>query len=183
MRSTELDDWLPDPAVRTHHRRAAAAPPETVWESAREVRLADTPRLGRLVRWRIPGLAPAMTYHELFRGYPFTVLEESDRLLVSGMVGKIWTIARDYPRLDGPEAFAAWSLARVIGSLPITPGGLGLVEVGLTSVLVGFGGNKAGVVAAVLLFRFLTIVPTLLLGAGAGFVWRRYRRPKPAELS
>ena len=81
------------------------------------------------------------------------------------------------------EAFAAWSLARVIGSLPITPGGLGLVEVGLTSMLVGFGGNKAGVVAAVLLFRFLTIVPTLLLGAGAGFVWRRYRRPKPAELS
>jgi putative heme transporter len=78
------------------------------------------------------------------------------------------------------EAFAAWSLARVIGSLPITPGGLGLVEVGLTSVLVGFGGNKAGVVAAVLLFRFLTIVPTLLLGAGAGFVWRRYRRPQEA---
>jgi uncharacterized membrane protein YbhN (UPF0104 family) len=76
------------------------------------------------------------------------------------------------------EAFAAWSLARVIGSLPITPGGLGLVEVGLTSVLVGFGGNKAGVVAAVLLFRFLTIVPTLLLGAGAGFLWQRYRRPK-----
>jgi uncharacterized protein (TIRG00374 family) len=79
------------------------------------------------------------------------------------------------------EAFAAWSLARIIGSLPITPGGLGLVEVGLTSVLVGFGGNRAGVVAAVLLFRFLTIVPTLLLGAGAGFLWRRYRRPKPAQ--
>jgi uncharacterized membrane protein YbhN (UPF0104 family) len=79
------------------------------------------------------------------------------------------------------EAFAAWSLARIIGSLPITPGGLGLVEVGLTSVLVGFGGNRAGVVAAVLLFRFLTIVPTLLLGAGAGLMWRRYRRPKPAQ--
>jgi len=76
------------------------------------------------------------------------------------------------------EAFAGWSLARIIGSLPITPGGLGLVEVGLTTVLVGFGGNRAGVVAAVLLFRFLTIVPTLLLGAGAGFLWRRYRRPK-----
>jgi hypothetical protein len=30
----------------------------------------------------------------------------------------------------------------------------------------------------VLLFRFLTIVPTLLLGAGAAFWWRRYRRPK-----
>jgi putative heme transporter len=73
------------------------------------------------------------------------------------------------------EAFAAWSLGRVIGSLPITPGGLGLVEVGLTSVLVGFGGNRAEVVASVLLFRFLTIVPTLVLGAAAGATWRRYR--------
>jgi len=73
------------------------------------------------------------------------------------------------------EAFAGWSVARVIGSLPITPGGLGLVEVGLTSVLVGFGGNRAGVVASVLLFRFLTIVPTLVIGAVAGATWRRYR--------
>ena len=76
------------------------------------------------------------------------------------------------------EAFAAWSLGRVIGSLPITPGGLGLVEAGLTSVLVGFGGNRAVVVASVLLFRFLTIVPTLVLGAAAGATWRRYRVPQ-----
>ena len=73
------------------------------------------------------------------------------------------------------EAFAGWSLARIIGSLPITPGGLGLVEVGLTSVLVGFGGSRAGVVAAVLLYRFLTIVPTLILGAIAGATLKRYR--------
>jgi putative heme transporter len=81
------------------------------------------------------------------------------------------------------EAFAGWSVARVLGSLPITPGGLGLVEVGLTSVLVGFGGNRAGVVASVLLFRFLTIVPTLVLGAVAGATWRRYRlrQSEPAQ--
>ncbi len=80
------------------------------------------------------------------------------------------------------EAFAAWSLGRVIGSLPITPGGLGLVEVGLTSVLVGFGGNRAGVVAAVLLYRFLTIVPTLILGAISGATWKRFRlKPRTGE--
>jgi uncharacterized membrane protein YbhN (UPF0104 family) len=71
------------------------------------------------------------------------------------------------------EAFAGWSLARVLGSIPITPGGLGIVELGLTTVLVGFGGNRAGVVAAVLLYRFLTIVPTLVLGAFAAATWRR----------
>jgi uncharacterized protein (TIRG00374 family) len=83
------------------------------------------------------------------------------------------------------EVFAGWSLARVLGSIPITPGGLGLVELGLTTVLAGFGGNHAGVVAAVLVYRFLTIVPTLVLGAAAAATWRRYRRaatPEPEGL-
>ncbi len=73
------------------------------------------------------------------------------------------------------EAFAAWSLARLLGSLPITPGGLGVVEVGLTGALVGFGGENAEVVAAVLVYRFLTIVPTLVLGLLAGATWRRLK--------
>jgi uncharacterized protein (TIRG00374 family) len=72
------------------------------------------------------------------------------------------------------EAFAAWSLVRLLGSLPITPGGLGVVEVGLTTALVGFGGANAEVVAAVLVYRFLTIVPTLVLGLIAGATWRRH---------
>jgi uncharacterized membrane protein YbhN (UPF0104 family) len=77
------------------------------------------------------------------------------------------------------EAFAGWSLARLLGSLPLTPGGIGIVEVGLTGVLVGFGGSNADVVAAVLIYRFLTIVPTLALGLLAGATWRRHN-PAPA---
>ena len=79
------------------------------------------------------------------------------------------------------EAFAAWSLTRLLGSLPITPGGLGVVEVGLTTALVGFGGANAEVVAAVLVYRFLSIVPTLVLGLLAGAMWRRFTpaRPQP----
>jgi uncharacterized protein (TIRG00374 family) len=71
------------------------------------------------------------------------------------------------------EGFAAWALARLVGSLPITPGGIGVVELGLTTALVGFGGRNADVVAAVLIYRFLTIVPTLVLGLIAGASWRR----------
>jgi uncharacterized membrane protein YbhN (UPF0104 family) len=71
------------------------------------------------------------------------------------------------------DAFAAWALIRLIASVPITPGGIGVVELGLTGALVGFGGNNAGVVAAVLVFRFLTVVPTLVLGLVASFTWRR----------
>jgi putative heme transporter len=79
------------------------------------------------------------------------------------------------------EAFAAWSLVRLLGSLPITPGGLGVVEVGLTGALVGFGGDNAEVVAAVLLYRFLTIVPTLVLGLLAGAGWRRLKTVRAAD--
>jgi uncharacterized protein (TIRG00374 family) len=71
------------------------------------------------------------------------------------------------------EAFAAWALVRLLGTIPITPGGIGIIELGLTGTLVGFGGNNAGVVAAVLVYRFLTIVPTLVLGLLTAFTWRR----------
>jgi hypothetical protein len=108
-RADLLDAWLPDPAVRTHHRRTAAVDPDALWESAAMLRLSDTRTLGRLVRWRIPGLARDLTYGELFRAYPFTVLEEGERHLLAGLCGRIWTPARDYPRLDGPDAFADWA--------------------------------------------------------------------------
>jgi putative heme transporter len=78
------------------------------------------------------------------------------------------------------EAFAAWSLARLLGTIPITPGGIGVVELTLSAALVGFGGANASVVAAVLVFRFLTMVPTLILGPVSAAVWRRHRRRTPA---
>jgi hypothetical protein len=104
-----LDAWLGAPALRTHHRRAAPTDPDGLWRAAAGVRLSDTRTLGRLVRWRIPGLAPETTYHDLFRAYPFTVLEEGEHRLICGLCGRIWTLARDYPRLSGPEEFAGWS--------------------------------------------------------------------------
>lgn len=73
------------------------------------------------------------------------------------------------------EAFAAWSLIRILGVLPLTPGGVGVIELGLTGLLVGFGGSNAAVVAAVLVYRFLTLVPTLVLGLLAAATWRRHR--------
>jgi putative heme transporter len=73
------------------------------------------------------------------------------------------------------EAFAAWSLVRLLGSIPITPGGLGVVELGLTTALVGFGGEQVEVVAAVLVYRVTTVLPTLVIGLLAGVTWKRYR--------
>jgi hypothetical protein len=106
--SVALDDWLPSATVRTRHRRAAEAPADELWQAATGIRLADTRRLGRVVRWRIPGLPAGITYHEMFRTYPFCVLEEDEHRLVSGLCGRIWTLHRDYPRLSGAAEFAAW---------------------------------------------------------------------------
>ncbi len=78
-------------------------------------------------------------------------------------------------QVDLVEAFAAFSIVRLAQSLPITPGGVGVVELGLIAVLTGFGGSNAGVVAAVLVYRFLTLVPTLVLGLIAGATWRHHR--------
>ena len=62
------------------------------------------------------------------------------------------------------ESFLAWAIGRVISSLPLTPGGIGVVELGMIGTLVGFGAPHAHVVAAVLLYRALVIVPTLVIG-------------------
>ena len=105
----DLDAWLPDPSLRVRHRRATKAPPEQLWEAARSVRLSDARRLGRLVRWRIPGLQADLPFDELFRAPPFIVLaEHPGRMLVSGLVGRIWTLRRDYPELKDPEDFMGW---------------------------------------------------------------------------
>jgi hypothetical protein len=104
----DLDLWLPDPALRTRHRRVARAAPDALWDAAGALRVDATGPLGRLVRWRIPGLPRDVTFRGLFAAPPFAVLDDGERWSVSGLVGRIWTLRRDYPRLDGADAFRAW---------------------------------------------------------------------------
>lgn len=106
--SVDLDKWLADPRVRTVHRRAARTDPLSLWRAAETMRLSDAPSLGRIIRWRIEQTPPDLAFSELFRSYPFTLLAEGDQWSVSGLCGRIWTLARDYPRVDGPQEFAAW---------------------------------------------------------------------------
>ena len=71
------------------------------------------------------------------------------------------------------EALAAFALVRLLSAFPITPGGLGVVELGLAAALVVAGGDEAQVVAAVLVFRILTLVLPIPLGALTWWLWRR----------
>lgn len=128
MALPSLDDWLPDPAVRTHHRRASAAAPEELWRAALGLRLDETRALGRLIRWRIPGTLGEQSFGGLFRDYPFTVLEENDARLVSGLCGRIWTLNRDYPSLADARAYRDWDeegTVRVLFAHWVEPAGRG----------------------------------------------------------
>ena len=106
--SLPLDDWLADPQVRTFHRRSARPGAEEMWHAAETVKVCDAPTLGRVVRWRIPGTPPDIPFREVFRRYPFAVLDEGERWSVSGLCGKIWTLRRDYPHIGGADEFLAW---------------------------------------------------------------------------
>jgi len=124
MTAPDLDAWLPDALLRVSHRRASRASPDELWTAAMRVRLADTGLLGRLVRWRIPGLARDEGFDALFREPPFIVLQDGERAVVSGLVGRIWTLRRDYPELTGADEFRAWSrrgTARVVFANWVAP--------------------------------------------------------------
>ena len=67
----------------------------------------------------------------------------------------------------------AYCLGQAASALPFTPGGLAVVEGGLTAALVAFGGCPAGTLTAVLLYRLIShwaIVPA------GGLAWLALRR-------
>ena len=70
----------------------------------------------------------------------------------------------------------AYCAAQLAVNLPITPGGLGVVEGSLTVALVAFGGGRAPTVAAVLLYRLLSFWIPLPIGAACYLVLARGRR-------
>jgi putative heme transporter len=82
--------------------------------------------------------------------------------------------------ISWPEALGAFALVRLATAVPITPGGLGLVEVGMTAALVLAAGDgervEAAIMAAVLLFRALTYLFQVLLGVISYAIWQREAR-------
>ena len=76
----------------------------------------------------------------------------------------------------------AYGAAQLASNLPITPGGLGVVEGSLTIALVAFGGQQPGSVTAVLLYRIISFWSPLVIGwfCWAGIAIEEKYRPTPA---
>jgi putative heme transporter len=75
----------------------------------------------------------------------------------------------------------AYGAGQLAANLPITPGGLGVVEGSLTIALVAYGGAAPSTVVAVLLYRLLSFWLALPVGWGAWgwLAWIGRRRPWP----
>jgi putative heme transporter len=82
------------------------------------------------------------------------------------------------------EAFAVYAFSRLLSAVPITPGGVGLIDLGYIGGLTAFSGEeKAAIVAAVLLFRALTYGIQIPIGGFTYIIWRvksDWRRPADA---
>jgi len=80
----------------------------------------------------------------------------------------------------------AYGAAQLAINIPITPGGLGVVEGSLTIALVAYGGQKEATVAAVVLYRLISFWGLLVVGwiawAFLAYQTRRHERAEgPAE--
>jgi uncharacterized protein (TIRG00374 family) len=80
----------------------------------------------------------------------------------------------------GPLA-VAYAAANIASAIPITPGGLGVVEVALVAVTVGFGSPRATAVLAVLGYRVVNYWLPMLPGGMAYLRIRLKSRKKSAE--
>jgi hypothetical protein len=73
--------------------------------------------------------------------------------------------------------------------VPITPGGVGVIDLGYIAGLTAFyGAEKAQIVAGVLIFRVLTFGIQIPLGAVTYVIWRRTKRwfrdtPPPGSIA
>jgi uncharacterized membrane protein YbhN (UPF0104 family) len=73
------------------------------------------------------------------------------------------------------QALAVFAFARLLTAIPLTPGGVGVVELALIAGLSRGAGDDAEVVGAVLMFRLLTYVLPIVIGGCTYVIWRRKR--------
>jgi len=82
-------------------------------------------------------------------------------------------------RLTPAQVFAGYAFGRLLTTLVITPGGVGITETGVAGLLTAFGGDPAVCVSAVLLFSGFAVFAEFPAGAVGYLVWltrRSWRR-------
>jgi len=139
-------------------RRLLHKPPVAGWgDAVVRFRGQSTDLVGR--RWQALTVTTVFSHLSLYLVFLLTV-----RLV--GITGA---------EVSWAEVLGIFALGRLLTAAPVTPGGLGMVELTYIAglVLAGGGEVRAGAVAATLLFRLLTYGVQIPLGGITYLVWQR----------
>lgn len=80
----------------------------------------------------------------------------------------LWVFLLAFGHVTGVDALlVSYGLANVLAAIPITPGGLGVVEAVLTASLIGFGASHGQAVLGVIAWRLVNFWLPIPLGAAA----------------
>jgi uncharacterized protein (TIRG00374 family) len=71
------------------------------------------------------------------------------------------------------EVLWAFAVARLVSTVPITPGALGTEDAALIAVLTAAGANSDSALAADLVWRATTVLPPIFIGVVTYLIWRR----------
>jgi putative heme transporter len=75
--------------------------------------------------------------------------------------------------LDPIEVFAGFAIGRLLSLVVLTPGGVGLADLGTAALLVTLGGDPAAVVAATVVYTVITFALEIPVGGVCGVIWWR----------
>lgn len=113
----------------------------------------------------------ALVEHRWFRLTWTTVL--SQLALFSVLLLSLRALGVSEQEVSTAEAFAVFAFSRLLSAIPITPGGVGIIDLGYIGGLTAFDSTeKAQIVAAVLLFRLLTYGIQIPIGGFTYIIWR-----------
>jgi uncharacterized protein (TIRG00374 family) len=91
----------------------------------------------------------------------------------------LWVFLAAFGHRMAPDGLlVSYGIAFVLAAIPITPGGLGVVEATLTSLLVGFGAPRGEAILAVISYRLVNFWLPIPLG-GLAYVWLKVGRAAP----
>jgi len=138
---------------------------------------ARSARVLRAVARHVPFVKEDAVHRAVHRGADQLRTLTSDRRLLLTAVGwaganwlldagSLWLFVAAFgERVPADALFVAYGLANVLAAIPITPGGLGVVEAVMTSTLVGFGTPRGIAVLGVIGYRLVNFWLPIPVGA------------------
>jgi len=108
------------------------------------------------------------------RGWPLTAAVVASQVAVFVLVVFcIRAVGIPASKVSFLAVLLSFAIARLVGALPITPGGLGSVDAAFTALLISFGATASSALAADIVWRAATYFPPIFIGIVTYLIWKR----------